>query len=353
MRDDGFSILELVIACALLMVVFGGVFSILNPAQSDTATQPDAADMGERARVSAQTLFRDLAGAGAGVDVGPATGPLTDYFPPLVPRRLGLQNPDPPFTARPDVVTIISSPRSAVQSTLTQLFSTPASDFKIALLSSCPRGQPLCGFAEGTGLVMFDNLGHVDFFTVTQLLSDAARLRFRGLSMSGSFDVGSIAAAVDLHTYYFDAANHQLRHYDGYLTDSPVVDNVMAASCEYFCTPVPPTRPKPPPGVENCLYDAAGVAKPMEAMGVGQALVSLPFAKLRDGPWCGAGTNVFDADLLRVRRIRVTLRVQATPGSLRGTGASFASPGTSRSARRYVPDMVMTFDVAPPNMVLR
>jgi len=352
-RDDGFSILELLIACALLMVVFGAVFGLLNPAQSDTFMQPDAADMAERGRMAAQTMWRDLSGAGAGVDLGPATGPLINYFPPIVPRRLGLLTPDAPFTARADLVTIVMTPRSAAQSTLSQPFPSSSSDFKAENRPSCPRSQPLCGFAEGTSLVMFDGLGHVDFFTVTQLLTDAAQLRFRGLSMSGAFEAGAIVAAAEMHTYYFDTTNRQLRHYDGYLTDTPVVDNVVSVSFEYFGDPVPPTRPKPPPGVENCLYDAAGVAKPMETMGAGPALMPLPLAKLRDGPWCGGGTNVFDADLLRVRLIRVTLRVQATPASLRGTGASFSSPGTSHSARRYVPDMVITFDVAPPNMALR
>ena len=353
LKEDGFSILELVIACALLMVVFGAVFGLLNPAQNETMTQPDAADMAERARVSSQALFRDLSSAGAGVDLGPASGPLINYIPPIVPRRLGLQNPDAPFTARSDVVTIVSVPRSAVQSTLAELFSSPASDFKVANMSSCPRGQPVCGFVEGTGLVMFDDRGHVDFFTVTQLLADAARLRFRGLSMSGSFVVGAMAAAAELRTYYFDAVNHQVRQYDGYLTDTPVVDNVVSLSFQYFGDPRPPSRPKPPPGVENCLYDTDGAPKPLETMGAGEVLVSIPIAKLRDGPWCGGGTNVFDADLLRIRLIRVTLRVQATPASLRGTGAAFASQGTSRTAWRYVPDMAITFDVAPPNMVPR
>jgi hypothetical protein len=352
-KDDGFSVVELVIACALLMVVFGAVFQLLNPAQSETATQPDAADMAERSRVSSQTLFRDLSAAGAGVDLGSATGPLVDYFPPVVPRRLGLQSPDAPFTAREDAITLVTAPRSALQSTLAQAFAAPTDNFKVAALPSCPSGQPLCGFAAGTGFVMFDVLGHVDFFTVTQVLADVAQVRLRGLSMSGAFDVGAVVAAADVHTYYFDVTNHQLRHYDGYLTDTPVVDNVVALSFEYFGDPHPPTRPKPPTGLENCLYDTTGTAKPMETIGPGQSLVPLPLSMLRDGPWCGAGTNVFDADLLRIKLIRVNLRVQATPASLRATGPLFASPGTSRSAWRYVPDMAVAFDVAPPNLVLR
>ena len=34
-------------------------------------------------------------------------------------------------------------------------------------------------------------------------------------------------------------------------------------------------------------------------------------AILTDGPYCGSGDNQFDADLLRVRKVRVTLRMQA------------------------------------------
>jgi hypothetical protein len=29
----------------------------------------------------------------------------------------------------------------------------------------------------------------------------------------------------------------------------------------------------------------------------------------QDGPWCGSGDNEFDADLLRIRKVRVTLRM--------------------------------------------
>ena len=36
-----------------------------------------------------------------------------------------------------------------------------------------------------------------------------------------------------------------------------------------------------------------------------------------DGPWCGGGTTRFDADLLRIRLVRVTLRVQATAATMR------------------------------------
>jgi hypothetical protein len=76
---------------------------------------------------------------------------------------------------------------------------------------------------------------------------------------------------------------------------------------------------------------------------------------LTDGPWCPDPLSPvrFDADLLRVRRIHVTLRVQSALPALRGpAGTLFARGGTARAGDRYVPDIVAQFDVAPRNMNL-
>jgi hypothetical protein len=74
---------------------------------------------------------------------------------------------------------------------------------------------------------------------------------------------------------------------------------------------------------------------------------------LVDGPWCPdeAHPNRFDADLLRVRRIAVTLRVQAASASLRGpAGTLFVHGGSARSGDRFVPDQEIRFDVTPRNL---
>jgi hypothetical protein len=71
---------------------------------------------------------------------------------------------------------------------------------------------------------------------------------------------------------------------------------------------------------------------------------------LTDGPWCGSGGNQFDADLLRVRRIRVILRLQASDPAVRGTNPSmFREPGTARSSGAMAADVNVVVDVAPRN----
>jgi hypothetical protein len=71
-----------------------------------------------------------------------------------------------------------------------------------------------------------------------------------------------------------------------------------------------------------------------------------------DGPWCGVGEGRFDADLLRVRAVRVMLRVQAAVPAFRARAPAFFEPGTSRSGQRFLPDLSATFKVWPRNMSL-
>ena len=106
--------------------------------------------------------------------------------------------------------------------------------------------------------------------------------------------------------------------------------------------------PKPPalgvdvtgdswPAGENCTFtvDAASgqhVSR-LATLGAPGTLTGLTAAQLSDGPWCpdGANVNRYDADLHRVRQIRVTFRVQTGVATLRGpAGVLFSQPGTGR-----------------------
>ncbi|HKF67397.1 MAG TPA: hypothetical protein VKB36_12720, partial [Vicinamibacterales bacterium] len=67
--------------------------------------------------------------------------------------------------------------------------------------------------------------------------------------------------------------------------------------------------------------------------------------------------NRYDADLFRVRKVRVTLRVQSGDDGVRGslaTGneAMFINRGTAVSRSQTVPDRTVRFDVSPRNLNL-
>jgi hypothetical protein len=97
-------------------------------------------------------------------------------------------------------------------------------------------------------------------------------------------------------------------------------------------------------------------APTLPVIGAGDALVPLAAAMLTDGPWCpdADNPNRFDADLLRVRRVRVTLRVESAAASLRGpAGPLFVHAGSSSGGHSFLPDHEIRFDVAPRNLNLQ
>jgi hypothetical protein len=178
------------------------------------------------------------------------------------------------------------------------------------------------------------------------------------------------------------SAAYQLVRAEGSGPELPLVDHVVKLEFQYFGDPEPPrlvdeesvespelhatygAAPPPvgesrgawPPG-ESCTFALVdGRHQPrLDVLGAGSGLVEITPALLTDGPWCAdADTrNRFDADLLRIRRVRFTLRVQTALASLRGpVGALFARGGTARAGGRYVPDIEIQLDATPRNLSL-
>lgn len=107
------------------------------------------------------------------------------------------------------------------------------------------------------------------------------------------------------HTYYLksepSAGTGQLMRYDGDESDLPLMDHLVGLEFAYFDTGGAPLAPE----------------------------------MFQDGPWFpdDGDINRFDTDLLKIRRVRVTLRVR---------------PAT-QALRPMLPDHTITFDVAPRN----
>jgi hypothetical protein len=265
---------------------------------------------------------------------------------------MGLRDADDPAIARSDAITIMFVPQTLSQTTLRVPAASGATDLHVDAMPNCPTASSLCGFSAGDSLVVFDQEGHFDFFTVLLTQPDSFRVRsWQSAHPSYAYAAGAAVAAAEWHTYYFDRANRQLRHFDGYLTDTPVVDDVVGITFQYFGDPQAPRMPKPPLGTANCLYDAAGGRIGGDPPPLpGAPLAALPLGLFTDGPWCGDGENKFDADILRIRSVRATLRLQVANDMLRGTSPAFAVAGRSLSAARSLPDYTVRFDVAPRNL---
>ena len=351
-RDAGFTMIETLVATALTLVVTSAVFSLANPQAVLAGAIPEATDMQQRARVAADVLLRDLMGAGAGLDLGRDAGPLVAFVPPIVPRRMGLSGADASGIARADAVTITSIPGGAAQTTTSAAIVPALPVLTVNSLPGCPVADPLCGLTAGSDALVFDDQAHFDVFRIARVMGGSADLTLHDPGASYAYAPGAHVASVSTRIYYFDAVNRQVRMTDGYQTDTPVVDNVVGLAFTYFGDPNPPVAPRPAPGTANCLYDAGGafLGGMSTLTPAGGSLAPLPLSMLNDGPWCGDRNSRFDADLLRVRQVRVTVRVQAGPDALRATGPLFLSPGTSHRSDQALPDYIVAFDVSPRNL---
>jgi hypothetical protein len=385
--EAGFTLTELLIATAIMMAVVAALFSVLNPAEGAFQAQPEVADMQQRLRVGVDTLNRDLLNAGAGIYSGPAVGALGNFFAPVMPYRVGAVGSDPPGTFRTDAITLLSVPETCAQTTISQAMPRNSNELKVNPEPGCPANDQLCCFAEGMQVVIFDSSGAWNTFTITSVQTPAMHLQRHGPDFVKDYDSGAMIAQVVPRTYYLksdDATKtYQLMYYDGDQTDVPLVDNVVGLTFEYFGEPQPPALlkpvsdptgpwttygPKPPalgvsggmgyPDGENCTFQVGGgqqVSRLPVLGGGGTGLVPLTQQMLTDGPWCPGPDSQgrFDADLFRIRRIRVTLRVQSGLQQLRGpAGPLFAKGGYSRGGEMFVPDQELRFDVAPRNLNL-
>ena len=390
-REAGFSLLELTFATAIMLVVTGSIFGMMNPSQGAFQTQPEVSDMQQRLRVGADTLYKDLVMAGNGAYQGSKSGSLGNYFASVLPLRSGSTNEDPPGTFKTDTITIIYVPPTVAQTTLAAHGpSLNSSEIGVNPDPGCPAADPLCGFTTGMTVMMYDDSGNYDIFTITNVQANALHLQHNSDSLTYTgYDANTTKIVQATNFVYYlksDTATstYQLMYYDGGLgADVPVVDNVVGLNFDYYGEPQPPTwrpgkavsdttgpwttyGPKPsaiPVGAfaagANCIFNNDGSPTPAAALAVlgpsASGLVKLTAAQLTDGPWCpnAASLNRFDADLLRVRKIAVTLRVQAAASALRGpASALFAKGGTSTGGNKWVPDQEIRLDVSPRNLNL-
>jgi hypothetical protein len=355
--EAGYTLVELLVSTAIMITVTGAIFSLMNPAQGSAQTQPEVADMQQRMRIGNETLFKEIIMAGAGPYQGNITGSLVKYFAPVVPRRVGNLNPDPVVGAgsfTTDRITLAYVPNTYSQTTISQAMPPQSAEMKVTTQTNCPAdASKLCGFKIGMEVIIFDTSGNFDTFTLTQVQDDAVHLQHRGQDLNYKYDAGATVTQIVSYTYYLDRNTNQLMRYDGHATEEALVDNVVDLRFDYFGDPNPPLEPKPK-GVANCLYDAAGNYLNLPTLAADDgSLATLTKEILTDGPMCGGGSNQFDADLLRLRKVRVSMRVQAANPALRGSDTTlFKNPGTSRGGEKFVPDYNISFELSPRNLNL-
>ena len=378
--DRGFTLVELLAATAVMLVVVGAIAGLTSPASGLFGTQLERMDMQQRLRVGIDALQKDLLMAGAGTYAGDHRRTLGSDSVAVLPYRIGAASPDPDGSFFDDRITLMYVPPTAAQASLHDPFPVAAGQLALNVEPGCPAADPSCGFTTGMTAVIVDGTGNRDLFRIVDVQGSVLQLRHLGASGSHSYSAGSSISEAMMVTYWLKTdtttRTYQLMRYDGDATDVPITDHVVGLTFEYFGDGVPPQMlpapvakstygPNPPPVAdddlqdvwgagENCVFAiSSGVQIPRLDWLASDGLVPLTAAQLTDGPWCpdSATPGRYDADLLRIRKIRITLRVQASDPSLRGmAGRFFRRSGTSLGGQRFVPDHEIRFDITPRNL---
>ncbi|HVL70106.1 MAG TPA: hypothetical protein VM364_22795 [Vicinamibacterales bacterium] len=307
MNTRGFTVVELVVASAILVGALAAVIAILHDGFVRTPTIHEAGDLQQRARVAGEMLAGDLRAAGAGPG-----DPMSRHFPGVVPRTATAGA----TSATADALTLRYVPPHAASSTLAEPLEPGAASATIDLSPACPVRPPGCGFAARTAAVVFDSEGNWDLVGIDGADGGVLAISNIGAARSIVYPRGTrIAEALEIG-YVFDPAVRALRRVVGG-TGFPLVDNVVFARFEYL----------------------------------DESLSVVPLASFVDGPFRGTGSRAFDVDLLRVRMVRATLRLDTGVDQLRGTDPfHFARPGAARGTR-VLPDVVVTVDAVFRNSV--
>jgi hypothetical protein len=334
----GASLIELLVAVAIALLISAAGVRVLVEAVDAFAWQPASAELTARAGAVAQLLAADLAAAGAGpharldTGAGPLAAPpsvrLSSWLPPILPRVVGLDGADSDDVAAADRLSILTVADGAPQAAVRRL--PPRWAFRPG--PTCPALVDGCGLRAGLPLLWLE--ARPGFELGEAAVVDASGLDVPGVTPSAD---EALVAAVEIVSYRFDAARGELLRSRARGRGLPLAGHVTAFVVELWGDGDPPAGPRWPPGDETCVTLADGSPRLTAWAPPGTPSIRLEVARLADGPWCGTAPFRFDADLFRVRRVRVRLRLEADGDAVR-----------SGTPTRNVRDIELALDVAPP-----
>ena len=335
---------ELIIAAALVLTLLGSVFMLLDPARGALRVAPEATEIQQRVRMVFARLHTEILTAGSGPH--PAEGvTVAALRAPLVPARLTGRDAVRGWTRfAPAAISLLSADARDAGAILTSPLVGSRAQVRLGDGPPCVATRPNCGLEADAIALVFDETGQSDLFRVIGVRGDLMTVEPLGGGAALPFATGARIAPLRVRAYYLDPAADQVRYQDGLASDVPLLDNVVGLSFRYFGSPTLPGDPVTGP-VAPCLAAARLSLDPQ----MRATEVELSPEALSDGPWCGTRFP-YDVDLFRVRRVRVSIRVQVADSRLRGRDLEmFARPGFAGRGQAIVPDRIASFDLTPRN----
>ncbi len=285
----GFSLVELMVATAVLVAVASAVGGLAVALQRGFDRSLASGELSARARSGLTALLAELRDAGSGVALAPPMQNLTTVWPVVLPAR-SLTDPRrlAPFTA----VTVIRA--SGAQAVLSEAADAGSAVVRIDAAAPSVNQDGTGGFGAGDRAVIFDAARAEE----VGIAASAAGSWVLALSapLATAFGRGAVVAAVARTSFGLRTAadgSWRLVRISAGGAEQPVLDAVARFEVSLWGVGAPPFSP--------------------------DAMVELTGDLLSDGPWLSgaAGPDPYDADLLRVRRVDLLLHLDPAVPALR------------------------------------
>jgi prepilin-type N-terminal cleavage/methylation domain-containing protein len=285
LSDRGFTLLELLIACAMLLAVAGAVATMAAPLRDVFERSLGTTEMAGGSRVALDRVIADIREAASAASVGVPQICFSRVFPTVaVLSDLGAS----PALGAGRALRISRIPLQAAQGVLRLDAVGGTTTLALDTAARCSAVGRACGFRSGTLAVLHDATRSLPVTVDSVTGAGLVRLT-SGLTMA--FAAGSVLAAVTVTEYG--------------------------------------VRPDPD-GSFRLVRIVSGVEQPLL-----QHVVH--FEAVANGP-----------DAFRIERVDLRLRLEAASAAHRGPSTVlFRRPGTSRHATRWVPDVEISTSASP------
>lgn len=277
--NNGFSLVELLIALTICAVISASIAAVVPPARIAFEQTPAELDLQQRGRTAIDVIVRAVRAAGSHVIVSEELGPLAGVVPAVIPF-------DRDASGTRFVRLKVIAPRANAAQGILASHQTGSKGDLILSPTRCPAVPVVCGFAKDTTAVIADGSGRFDVFTIASAQALTERLT-SARPLTPPYAAGSVVVEADVYTFQLEAqpdGSHALVRVTAGGAVQPIVDRVARLQFEPYAV------------------DAEGEPVP------------LPADELSDGPWWNGGPDGdYDDDVFRVRRLDISLSMQAAP----------------------------------------
>ena len=287
MSPRGISLIEVLLACALVALVGGALAALASPLRSALARSEGAAQLEPSGRAALETIVSDLREGGADPEIADRQWRLSPMLLSTTPLQ-DLDSTEP--VSQGGAVRIRRTPFGAAQAVLGANAAAGSAIVLLETAARCAGGPPACSFRPGDACVLY-NATAAETVAVFAVAAGTVVLT---RPLTNAFAAGAVIARIDTTSYGTRPAaggSRQLVRISTGGAEQPMLDNVV----DFEVT--------------------SNTADPSQAT-----------------------------------RISIRLRLEAPFATLRGpAGYLFRRAGRAIDARQWLPDVQMLFTVALRN----